>query len=72
LPFFQTRLGVFAKATALANVGQDDDGPCATGDLAFEITRVATKFKRAQLASPSQSPVRSTWPAGWIVETACL
>lgn len=71
LPFLKTRLGIFAKAAFLADIGQYDEGTRAARDLALQVFGITTKFESAQ-DSPSHSPERSTCPAGWIVETACL
>jgi len=45
----------------------DYQGPRAAGYLAIGF------FAKDQISSPSSaSPIRSTGPSGWIVETACL
>jgi hypothetical protein len=52
-----------------ADVGANDEGPRTAGDLAFDL--VITEYQGVSPSS-SKSPDRSTWLAGWMVDTACL
>ena len=61
----QTAFGVEVIAFS-PNIGANDKGPRTARNLAEEIV------VEAQLSSSSQSSVRSTGVAGWMVETACL
>lgn len=49
-----------------ANVGANDEGPRTARDFAQKVV------VETQLSSSSQSSLRSTGVAGWIVDTACL
>ena len=72
-PFRQARIGIRAKAPSpLLEIGTNDNGAGAAGNLPGDIAGVIAKIQNAQVSSPSQSPERSTCPAGCIVETACL
>ena len=62
----------YADAINRAAFGDFDNGAGAAGNLPGDIAGVIAKIQNAQVSSPSQSPERSTCPAGCIVETACL
>ena len=69
LGLLKPRFGILGLLAAPADVGADDEGPRATGYLAFELV---VDNQGASPSSPSKSVVRSTGAAGWMVETACL
>ena len=60
----QTAFGVEIVAYP-ANVRANDQRP----RTARNLTKIVVE---TQLSSSSQSSVKSTWVAGWIVDTACL
>jgi hypothetical protein len=68
-PFASSTRESVSEALGRPDLGADDQGAGAPSYFALCFF---TENQASEPSSPSHSPVRSTGPSGWIVDTACL